>query len=230
MIYENVELHNVAEITPYGQGVALQRVPESVRREVNPGAQRMFLLPAGGEIRFALGRGTSATVVLSTAPDENGSGTASVTVFFGDYRHAMLSVGPEPKTLDIEWNSALLSSYDEVAKLPHNFSPNVVRLVISGTGIGFILQITDAQTGHGLLDIVKDNHLVRNDKMGVWVRLRQGHGYVFKKRDHFIRHISGEPGPEPGEFLHGCRMIGLYNPTDHGEGIIVMGKGLTGFI
>ena len=43
MIYENVELHNVAETQPAGGGARLQRVPEEVRQHLNEAAQLRVL-------------------------------------------------------------------------------------------------------------------------------------------------------------------------------------------
>ena len=39
MIFENVELHNVAEVRRANGGMRLQRVPEDVRLQLNEGAQ-----------------------------------------------------------------------------------------------------------------------------------------------------------------------------------------------
>ena len=54
MIYENVELHNVAEVRSIQgrSGVRLQRVPEDVRLALNEGAQMRLLQPDNAEVRF----------------------------------------------------------------------------------------------------------------------------------------------------------------------------------
>jgi len=137
MIHQNVELHNVAEITPYDDGVALQRVPESLRQHLNEGAQFKVMQPGSGEIRFALDRGANASVTLSTVPNDNWGEETAVTVFFGDYRHDMVTIGPDPVTIEIGWNDRLLTCYDEVVKIPHTFSPNVVRLMMRGAQVVF---------------------------------------------------------------------------------------------
>ncbi len=137
MIHQNVELHNVAEITPHDGGVALQRVPESVRAHLNEGAQLKVMQPGSGEIRFALDRGAKASVTLSTVPHDNWGAETAVSVFFGDYRHVMLTIGPEPVTIEIVWNEILLQCYDEVMAIPHTFSPNVVRLMMRGAQVVF---------------------------------------------------------------------------------------------
>ncbi|HAI10386.1 MAG TPA: hypothetical protein DCM28_01690, partial [Phycisphaerales bacterium] len=53
MIFENVLLHNIAELTDvWRDGKKIQRVPESVREHLNPGAQGRSLNAANSEIRF----------------------------------------------------------------------------------------------------------------------------------------------------------------------------------
>ncbi|MDP7024161.1 MAG: SGNH/GDSL hydrolase family protein [Kiritimatiellia bacterium] len=137
MIHQNVELHNVAETTPRDGGVALQRVPGSLRAHLNEGAQFKVMQPGSGEIRFALDRGAGASVTLSTVPSDNWGEETAVTVFFGDYRHDMVTTGPDPVTIEIGWSEQLLACYDEVLKIPHAFSPNVVRLMMRGAQVVF---------------------------------------------------------------------------------------------
>ena len=67
MIYQNVEFSNTAETTTDNGGVALQRVPESVRAHLNEGAQLKVMQPGSGEIRFALD--PSATDLIHPADD-----------------------------------------------------------------------------------------------------------------------------------------------------------------
>jgi hypothetical protein len=52
MIYQDVELHNVAEVVERGDGVRLQRVPEDVRKELNEAARFRVLQPDNCELRF----------------------------------------------------------------------------------------------------------------------------------------------------------------------------------
>jgi lysophospholipase L1-like esterase len=132
MHYQNVELHNVAETTPYRGGVALQRVPETVRRQLNPGAQLRMLQPASCEIRFALDPGDTAEVTLSVAARPDLEDTCQVTVFFGDYRHDIRLVGTDPVTIPVAWSDTFLRFRDAVADRPHAFAPHVVRLMPRG--------------------------------------------------------------------------------------------------
>ena len=132
MIYQNVEFSNVSETTPHGGGVALQRVPESVRMHLNEGAQLKVMQPGSGEIRFALERGATARVTLSAVQHENWGSETDVTVFFGDYRHDMITVRTKPVMIEIGWSENLLAYHDEILKQPHTFSPKVVRLMMRG--------------------------------------------------------------------------------------------------
>lgn len=137
MIYQNVEFHNVAEIKPHDGGVALQRVPESVRTHLNPGAQQRVMQPGCCEIRFALERGARARVRLSTVMDKGWGRETAITVFFGDYCHRIMTVSTEPETIEIGWNERFSDCYSDILKMPHNFSPHVVRLMMRGGQVAF---------------------------------------------------------------------------------------------
>ena len=52
MLYENIELHNIEQITPADDGVWLQRLPDEVRLKLNEGAQGQALSPGCAEVRF----------------------------------------------------------------------------------------------------------------------------------------------------------------------------------
>ncbi|MCD6360417.1 MAG: hypothetical protein J7M38_06070 [Armatimonadetes bacterium] len=131
MIYENVELHNVAEITegPDG-GVLMQRVPESLRPHLNEAAQARILLPACGEIRFVTDDGR-AKVTLSGV-----EGQVQISQFFGVFRNAgCFTVGPEPTTFEIEMPPVFTEMLPEVEKLDQPFSPHVCRLMMRGAQV-----------------------------------------------------------------------------------------------
>ena len=122
MIYENVELQNVAETQRVGGGARLQRVPEMVRRELNEAAQMRVLQPDNCEIRF-VSDSSESEVTLSS------EGESDVTIFYGTFdgreRHL---VGPEPVTIR-------LSPPDRLRKLDRcwwdnqPFSPGVRRVI-----------------------------------------------------------------------------------------------------
>lgn len=128
MIYDNVELHNVAEIHPISNrsGVRLLRVPEKVRLKLNQGAQTRILQPDNAEIRF-LSDGQITRVTLSS------QGQTDVTLFYGvfDGRQRFV-VTREPVTIEIPAPSLHLRQLapDYWRDLP--FSPRVYRLILGG--------------------------------------------------------------------------------------------------
>lgn len=127
MIYKNVELHNIEEVTqvPGKDGVRLQRVPESVRVHLNEGAQWRMLQPDSAEIRF-LADSPTTRITLSS------EGETKATVFFGlfDGRQRFV-IGAVPQTIEITYS-------ENLAQLEHSlwdkmsFSPRVIRLILGG--------------------------------------------------------------------------------------------------
>ena len=75
MIYSNVELHNVAEAVPVGDGVRFLRVPENVQQHLNPVAQMRVTQPDCCEIRFKADGPVKVTL--------SSEGFTKVTPFFG---------------------------------------------------------------------------------------------------------------------------------------------------
>ena len=93
MIYNNVELHNVAEVQPSAGGVRLQRVPNNVRPRLNEGAQMRVLQPDNCEVRFVCDS-LESHVTLSS------EGETDVTVFHGTFDgRDRYTLTPEPTTL-----------------------------------------------------------------------------------------------------------------------------------
>lgn len=133
MHYENVELHNVAEITPdEGGGVRLQRVPEDVRKHLNDGAKLRVLNPASGEIRFAF-EGPSVRVTLRGI-----GGGVQVVPFFGGFRCAPpVTVGAEPTTLEFTMPESFERCLPMLQEMDMPFAPRVCRLVLGGEQVCF---------------------------------------------------------------------------------------------
>ena len=128
MIHHNVELHNIAEVhqVPGKGGVRLQRVPETVREKLNPGAQLRMLSPACAEIRFVSADGR-AKVTLSCL-----EGATTVVVFYGPFQQGGLIAVPEKETtIEVELPERLRALDGRVgAQMP--FAPNVIRLMLAG--------------------------------------------------------------------------------------------------
>ncbi len=124
MQYQNVTLHNVAEVQPVAGGVRLQRVPEAVRQQLNPKAQERALFPANCEIRFI----TDADVTQITLSCEY---PTPIRVFHGLFDGRVQEViGPEPTTITLA-RPALLSQLERDWWRDHPFDPAVYRLVFS---------------------------------------------------------------------------------------------------
>ncbi len=131
MIHGNIELHNTAEISegPNG-GVLTQRVPESLRPHLNPGAQTRVLAPACAEIRFVTDDG-KARVTLSGV-----DGEVQITPFFGLYRNGgCFTVGTEPTTFEIEMPEKFTQLLPTLEGVGHPFSPRVCRLMMRGAQV-----------------------------------------------------------------------------------------------
>ncbi|MBT4160098.1 MAG: hypothetical protein HOE54_02250, partial [Gammaproteobacteria bacterium] len=93
MIYDDVELHNVAGIQSVNGGVRLQRVPEDVREHLEEGARMRVMQPDNCEIRF-VSDSAESYVTLSS------EGETDVTVFNGTFdERARYTIGQEPTTI-----------------------------------------------------------------------------------------------------------------------------------
>lgn len=86
MIYQNVELHNVAQITEEGEGrgVLLHRMPTEAEAFLNPGAAAGSRNAAGCEIRFVIQSGEK--VVLRLAADVEAGANAPVALYDGSFQ------------------------------------------------------------------------------------------------------------------------------------------------
>jgi hypothetical protein len=101
MLFQNVELHNVAELIPAedGQGWQMLRLPTSVSETLNKNAQYHSLCPAGCEIRFNLKDGQKAKVTLAAAATKV---PAVVEVYQGCFRTQVEVVRNTPTEITIE--------------------------------------------------------------------------------------------------------------------------------
>lgn len=126
MIYENVSLHNVADVRAEseGDGVRLQRVPENVRLSLNDGAQMRMLQPDTAEIRFLVDG--PCRITLSS------EGQTRVTVFHGLFDSRLrFIIGNEPHTIEIPVPKSL-RQLDATYCRDMSFSPRVCRVVFGG--------------------------------------------------------------------------------------------------
>jgi hypothetical protein len=126
VIYENVELHNVAQTQPVNGGARLQRVPEEVRLQLNEGAQMRALQPENCEIRY-VSDSVESSVTLSS------EGETDVTIFFGVFdgreRHV---IGPQPTTIRLSPQDRL-RNLDRQHWQDQPFDPGVRRILFGGS-------------------------------------------------------------------------------------------------
>lgn len=123
MIYQNVMLHNIAEIAPdpLPGGPLLRRLPDSVRLQLNTGSQRQYMVTVNSEIRFVM-NGDTAYVTLACS-----GALRTVTVFAGDFFLQRVDMPEcEPVRIDISLPEQIR---DCLPRLGGAFSPNVIRIV-----------------------------------------------------------------------------------------------------
>jgi len=128
MIYENVELHNVAEVRSVsdGGGVRLQRLPESVRVHLTENGQIRALQPDNAEIRF-LSDAPSTRVILSS------EGETDIELFYGDFDgRQRFVVTSKPTTIEVGDPDPRLQKLDPKYRDKLGFSPRVRRLILGG--------------------------------------------------------------------------------------------------
>jgi len=126
MLYENVELHNVEQITPAEDGgVWMQRLPDAVRLELNEGAQGQALSPGCAEVRF-VADAREARITLASAE------ASRVSVFHGRFGAGEVhAVGTEPVTIDVtRCENIDLADSSHFADMP--FDPMVFRVMLGG--------------------------------------------------------------------------------------------------
>jgi len=128
MKYQNVELHNVCDITEHeGEaGFGVLRLPRDILGEINQGARGMSAMGSACEIRGMLAEGGQAKIVLQVV-DSNTTPPVA-TVYHGCFRAQSILLGPEPTEITITEppKMAQLSQISKERGLP--FDPRLVRL------------------------------------------------------------------------------------------------------
>ncbi|MGO4544186.1 SGNH/GDSL hydrolase family protein [Paenibacillus sp. 2TAB23] len=134
MIYQNVELHNVAEVVsiPGKAGVLLQRLPKEVLVQVREAAQAEYKQSACCEIRF-VNDWKPVKVTLSSCSD-----STRAYLYFGDFAAGSYLIGKEPTTLEISVPSPALLPLERVGRAAGTFAPQVWRLLFQGGEIHLI--------------------------------------------------------------------------------------------
>ena len=132
MRHDDIEFHNVAELRelPDHDGLLLQRVPESVRSDLNEGARDRMCHPAGVELRFVPEGSAPVEVTLSTRPGSAAEGT--VRVFCGPIQtNQTVDVGGTPETVRVSRPEKLDRLIPEATE-GLAFDPRVCRIVLPG--------------------------------------------------------------------------------------------------
>ena len=132
MIFQNIDFHNVEEMTPVeGGGWCMWRVPETVREACSEGLRKTTArFTCGVELRFVM-KSETADIHLRVLPDEEAQtaflyygsiqGGCSDTCWNIDTEETVIRIR-KPKNMD------KLRKISDKANLP--FSPEVVRLVL----------------------------------------------------------------------------------------------------
>jgi len=125
MIYNNVELYNVAELlTPEEHaGKLLSRIPNDLRLSLNQNARLRALYAAGCEIRFNL-IGDSARIVLSCEEP------SIAEVYQGTFQISWHIIGTEPTEIRVSLpqNIAFLEKVTKEKDLP--FDARLTRIIL----------------------------------------------------------------------------------------------------
>lgn len=139
MIFQNIDFHNVAEMTPENDGWRMWRVPADVREKLNENARlRTAAYATGVELRFKL-KGESADIHLRTLPAQE----APVAYLYygsiqGGWDHSSRVIGTQRTTLHFERPANLerLKAISQQCHLP--FDPEVIRIVLPYTSCIFM--------------------------------------------------------------------------------------------
>ncbi len=126
-----MQFHNVGELRPPDDdgGRLIQRVPESVRTDLNEGAQSRMRHPAGVELRFV----PDGPVELTLSMESGGSAdSGTVRVFWGPIQgYDEFEIGTEPTTIEVETPEKLTrlkpSATEDLA-----LDPRVCRVCLPG--------------------------------------------------------------------------------------------------
>jgi len=125
MNYQNVELYNTVELLAPDNGVGkyMTRLPDELRKTLNPAALGNALCSAGSEVRFNV-EGKSATVTLSS------DGLGMAEVFQGNFHVSWQMIGPQPTEFKVSLpeNIDFLEKVSKEKGLP--FDPRLTRIIL----------------------------------------------------------------------------------------------------
>lgn len=131
MIFQQIDFHNVAEMTPSSQGWMMYRVPSQVREQLNASARdEVSRYSTGIELRFRM-KGDAATVILRA----DASAEAQVAyIYYGgfqggwQYSSKVIAVEETNITIPRSKNLDVLKTLTKTQQLPYD--PELVRIVL----------------------------------------------------------------------------------------------------
>ena len=128
MINDNLAFHNIAELRAVDglAGLRLQRVPERVRVQLDPGTAGVMLSPADCEIRFRIAEGQeSATIRLSS------ESRTTVYVYHGPFQGRSFDLDTEPRDFTIKPHKRTVE-LTQIGCASAQYDPGLVRLCFGG--------------------------------------------------------------------------------------------------
>lgn len=141
--HDSLDFHNVAQLVEpdSGRGRLLQRVPESVRADLNEGAQGRVRHPAGVELRFV----PDGEVSVTLSVDPGSADASTVRVFWGPFQERVEhDVGADPTTVTVSMPEKL-TTLDPDVREELRFDPCVCRLVLPGEHRGGLVRYHGAE-------------------------------------------------------------------------------------
>jgi len=127
MIWKNTQLHNVSELLepPDGEGLALTRIPNELRVELNDGAKKAAFSAAGCEIRFNL-QGPQARLILRS----DAKSPVPLEVYQGNFQVSSHAVDETPTeiTVTAPTNMEALDKLTKERGLP--FDASLTRMIL----------------------------------------------------------------------------------------------------
>lgn len=133
MIFQNTQLHNVAELIPReeGEGYYLNRLPEALRVELNPSAKRRVRTPASVEIRFNLHHGDARIVLRKSNDCEKRNGLPVLAeIYRGDFLESWAVVNSDWTEIRVSARAESSLLGKAAARGASRFDPALVRVTL----------------------------------------------------------------------------------------------------
>ena len=137
MIFQNLELFNVSEVSDLGGEYLLSRLPLSVRDRLDGEQGRnMAVSGTGMELRFVM-PGDEVRITLRTV-----SGAGTVIAYFGDFQsdwpYGSFSINEAPTVITFRKSDRLSRMTELYEARGGRYSPSVVRLLLPSGQVRFI--------------------------------------------------------------------------------------------